>query len=189
MRNILSKTDEERKSKRNKAILGILLLVIMLFSVLGYAFYSVDSEEVSAGEVNYRGVDFVQDGNGYWVFQIDKYSFSTKYNPLDTENISVPALALQDYVNSPLYFSGGSFGIREIGANLAEFTERMQEACIDECEGNLPIKNCSKDRVIVFVEENLTYVEKQGNCTFIFSPKKEELRASDAVLFKLLGIQ
>lgn len=186
MRSILSKDEENRKKKTLVTVLGIFLALIMIFSVLSYAFYG--SEKKSSEKKEYNGVEFVLLDNGFWGFYTGEQAYYTTYTPLETKNISVPFFYAQEYYGNPLYFSGESRGQREIEINLFRFVERMQRACIDECEDDFPVKNCSKDNVIIFQDSELTEIKKQEKCLLIRGSEEEQIRASDAFVFKFLGI-
>ena len=191
MRGIIKKKDN---TKRNQLILGLFLVLLMVFSTLGYALGSGNNSN-SNQKINYNGVEFIQDDSGYWGFIVQNTQFMTRYTPEETKDIVFfNSLSLNDYTNKPLYFEG-EIGepVSEISRNLGErFVLRIQEACLDEdCERDLPIKNCSTDNVISIkqVPENgLESIYQEQNCIFIVADYSNQTLYADKLLFSLLGI-
>ena len=61
----------------------------------------------------------------------------------------------------------------------------------EDCDKDLPIKNCSEDNVIVIKEpekenENIHQEEK---CVYITASFENQTKYADAFLFKILGIE
>lgn len=194
MRKITTLEEKEKRDTRNKVIIGLVLVALMIFSTAGYSFFSGSREEKE--EIDYNGKEFVLEDNGFWSFNIENARFLTQYNPKETENISVPVfMTTNDYYGNPLYFSGQSSvaAKQEIARNLQNFASRMQDVCINrgdlECETeDLPTKDCSKDNIIIIKESEDIKVSQEEKCIFIFAPYEEQIRAADAFLFKILGI-
>jgi flagellar basal body-associated protein FliL len=180
MRRIITEEEKNKKKQRNQIIIGVILVGIMLLSTAGYAFYQTENQE--SKKISYKGIDFIY--NGLWNFQIGSNVFSTTYNPIETENISVPAINF-DY-NKPLFFASEDLqATNEIARNLGYYFQRMQDACLygHECSGDLPIKNCS-DNIIVIEIKNNTRVMQENRCLFIQAEGDEILKASNAIIFK-----
>lgn len=180
---------KEKKDTRNKIIIGIILVGLMILSTAGYAFYNTDSESVK--KIKYYDTEFVLGEDGLWHSTIQGYGFSTQYNPTEVENISINLnLNLDSYTNKPVYFSFESNpkGIDEIIRNLGTFVERSQLSCLDgeKCEGDLPVKNCT-DNVII-IKEGTNKITQEDNCVYIFGNYSEITKASDAFIFRILGI-
>jgi len=192
MRSLVHKKDN---NKRNQIILGVFLIIILGFSTIGYALGGRSDEENNQ-KIDYNGIEFVQDNSGYWYSIVQGNQFITKYNPEETEDIDFfSSLNLNNYANKPLYFVGEiGDGSSEIGRNLVErFVLRIQEACLNEdnCEGDLPIKNCSIDNIISFeqVPENgLETIYQEENCIFIIADSQNQTRYADKFLFSVFGI-
>lgn len=188
MRAIVTKEEREGKERRNKTIIGIILVGIMIFSTAGFAFNSLRGNGEEAEKINYNGLEFALKEDGLWHFNIQEQEFATEYNPIDTENISIPVYAnLQNYLGKPLYFSFNSRneGINEITRNIGRYVERTQKVCITECEEDLPVKNCT-DNIIIIEKRNETLINQEENCIYILSD--DVVKAGDAFVFKLLGI-
>jgi len=189
MRKIEIKEDKEKKESRNKLIIGIILVGIMVVSTAGYAFFS--TEKSSIKKIDYRGVKFILQDDGLWHTEIQSYDFSFVFNPKDTENISISMnFTINDYASKPLYFSSDSNrqATEEIVRNIARFSSRTQYVCLDECEENLPVKNCSEN-VIAVKEINESLIKQEDKCIYILANQEEILKAGDAFIFRLLGIQ
>lgn len=200
MRRIITKTQQNKKTKRNQLIIGLLLIGLMLFSVIGYALSGRGTEE-DLKKIEHQGIEFVQDNSGYWSFNVQGQNFLTKYNPEETEKISFSSdLNIADYSNKPLYFVGifqePNF---EINRNLNSLVLRVQEACLSkkECENDLPVKNCSIDNIIIIKEleidledegEEKENIYQQENCVFITASLGNQTKYADKFLFNVLGI-
>ena len=189
MKKIITRDKQAKKDKKNQLIIGGILIVVMLFSTIGFAFGN--RSESDSKKIEYNGVDFVQDNSGEWRFKVDGQEFVTKYNPIETAEVSFfGLLSINDYVNKPLYFVGGASDVSyEIVRNLGKYVLRIQEACLDEnCSEDFPIKNCSVDNVVVFEESNQENIYAEDNCVFISSSFENQTIYADAFLFKILGI-
>jgi len=203
MSRIKLKESSEMKRKRLNAILCIGLVVIMIFSVVGYGIMNTgsgDNETDSETEINYHGLEFDLGGDKLWHMNIQGISFTMIYNPLETENISLDMnVSLEEYYNKPLYFilsdEKEQISAIEIGKNLNPFIERWQFACLEgrqdlECKENYPIKNCTDNVIIIDskISGGDKKVYKQEQCIFI-EYGNETPRAADALLYKIIGIQ
>ena len=72
MRKIVTKSESDKKKNFNKFLVGGILIAVMLFSTLGYAFQGGDEEE--SDKINYNGFDFVN-SNGLWYTEKGNYQF------------------------------------------------------------------------------------------------------------------
>ncbi|MEK6848111.1 MAG: hypothetical protein AABX65_00575 [Nanoarchaeota archaeon] len=193
MKPLISKEEQERKDRRNKTIIGVLLVAVMIFSTAGYAFFSstAGDKNENGGNEAYNGIEFVR-GNGVWLFNIGGAEFATQYNPKETEDIKLPILSAAQYNGRPLYIvSEESEASAEVARNMQGFVERMQYACLQNytcADENLPEKGC-EDNVIFFSEANASSIEKEENCVFILHNSSEGVRAADAFLFGILGVR
>ncbi|MDD5191550.1 MAG: hypothetical protein PHX96_00265 [Candidatus Nanoarchaeia archaeon] len=193
MKGILSREEKGKKVRRSQLIIGLILILVMVFGTVGYAFS--DKSDENPEKIEYNSVKFIK-ANEYWNFNLNGNSFITKYNPKEVENITlVSYLSINSYTNKPLYIvSDSNEPNYEISRNLNPFVLRIQNSCISEedCIGNLPVKNCSEDNVIIIKEpktEGITEsIFQQDNCIFITSSIENQTRYADVFLFKILGI-
>lgn len=190
MRKIETKVGKKKREKRNKIIVGLVLVGLMVLSTIGYAFYNTDSDNKEK-ELKVRCVDFFLLEDNLWHFVIDNNQFSTVFSPKEVQNIPITLdLKLADYYNKPLYFSSDSNreGMIEINRNLGNFIPRAQRACLSVCEEDLPQKDCRNDNIIIIRESNETLIRQEDNCVFLLSPKSDSLKISDAFIYKILDI-
>lgn len=192
MRRIISKQQESQK--RNQLIGGGILIILMIFSILGYSFQGkVIEDSQNQDRLNYNGLNFVQQ-NGFWTLNLqgmDK-NFRFSYNPKQVEEISVNTTIknLNNYLQKPLYISSQDrIAEAEITNNMFGFVERMQYACFEQnCQDkNLPTKTC-KDNFIIIKENNQTGILQKDNCVFIQGEKEELVKLTDKFLFSVLEI-
>ena len=192
MEKIITKEKKTRKERRNKIILGIFLVSIMVLGTAGYAFFSGSGEEIEKEE--YAGIEFVLKENGLWNFEIQNFQFATTFTPKDTENISTFIFkTANDYYKKPLFFVGQGIARQELERNLVNFVSWSQDACLEnyeseECMEDAPTKTC-EDNIIIIKEAEKIEINEEENCVFILSPVDEQTRVADALLFKVLGLK
>ncbi len=189
MKKITSKQEKSRKKNRNQLIVGLILIGVMLFSVIGYSFQG------SGGNVNkkikYNGFEFIKQGD-FWVLNINNNNFVFKYNPEEVEKINEYLTPLNGYYDQPLYiFSESNAAELEIYRNLNLFVQRIQKACPEgekNCGENDPFKTC-KDNFIIIKESNSSKIYQEENCVFIEGKQEDLVKLSDGFLFKIFGIK
>ncbi|MEK6935715.1 MAG: hypothetical protein AABW67_02925 [Nanoarchaeota archaeon] len=194
MRKIINQEQKDKKTHRNQLIIGLILIGLMLFSSVGYAFSERGDKTNTEDKLDYNGISFVKT-NGYWNFNLNGKAFITQYNPNEVKDINFLSYSsISDYIDKPLYFSSVfNEPIYEINRNINSFVLRVNNACMENnCSGNFPIKNCSLDNVIVIkaLEENnsLEKIYQEKNCIFINAGIENQTRYADAFLFKILGV-
>jgi hypothetical protein len=189
MRKISSKEKHEKKQKKNQLILGVILIVIMLFSTFAYSFMGNGSDENSE-KVKYNDYEFIKQNN-LWYLEINENVFVFSYNPKEVEKIPSYVNTLEHYYNLPLYIYSENPETRlEISRNMANYVLRVQNACVkgEECyDENLPIKTC-EENVILVKESEISLIKQEENCVFIQGKKEDLLKITDEFLFKILGI-
>lgn len=194
-----SKYQEDKKRKRNILIMGSVLIFVMFFSILGFAFstfsYSggknINSNNVNS--VNYNGFEFTEQ-NDFWILNQNNINFIFKNNPREVPRINSELKNLDNYNGEPLYiFSESIESESEIYTNLAQFVERIQNACLEnqECDENLPVKTCENNFIIIkeVLENETPGITQQNNCVFIKGKKEDLVKLSDEFLFKILGVE
>ncbi|MDP2628500.1 MAG: hypothetical protein Q8P15_01225 [Nanoarchaeota archaeon] len=190
MRKISSKYEEGKKRKRDGWIIGIVLIGVMIFSVLGYAFGGNTSSTFE--KMNYNGFVFVKQ-NDFWVLQKDNFQLIFRYNPLQTGQIDFVGDSINNYLGKPLYISSEyEEPISEIYTNLFsqnKIVQRIQYACLEgeRCEEGLPIKTC-EDNFIIINEGQIRKITKEKNCVFIEGNINDLTKLSDGFLFKVFGV-
>lgn len=182
MRKIKSQAEIDKKKKRNQIIIGVVLVVLMMFSTVGYSL--MDKTDNTIKKVEYSGVTFVS-SNGMWEIEGTKIYFN--YLPSELQNISIEgSYDLNDYSNQTVYFVNYSSSGELIINNLRGQIERYQEACLESpCGLDLPVKNCSQDRIIVFTNSLENKVSQRDKCVFISG---DSYKGVDAFVYKLFGI-
>jgi len=193
MRKITSRHDEEKKQRRTRLVLGFFLIFIMLFSTLGYAFSYISNQATqntqTAETINYNGFQFTNQ-NGFWISSVNGNSFILKNNPNEVPEIISKLNGISSYKNKPLYiFSESIEAESEIRTNMAIFSERIQNACIEgaSCEGNFPIKNCN-DNLIIIKKGEQESVTQENNCVYIIGKQENLGKLADRFLLNIFGI-
>jgi hypothetical protein len=190
MRKIRMKRDVEKTRKRNTVLIGIILIGLMILSTAGYSLIGNDDEESDSSTNEYNGFKFIRQ-RGLWRTSFSGLSFGFQYLPEEVENVSVSgSYDLNLYSGAPLYFVNPDSATSEILNNLGGYILRWQEACLEgeDCEGDLPVKNCDENLIILGVEpleENVTRVYQNESCVFISG---DSVKGADAFLYKVLKI-
>jgi hypothetical protein len=189
MRRIVSKEEEDKKRRRNQFLVGGVLIAVMLFSTLGYAFNSQDDSSSGTQGVNYNGYNFVEQG-GLWVLQVGSAQFAFRYNPNQIERVSSEVDSLSSYSAKPLYLQSESIEAeQEILRNTQGIILRSQYACLnnESCAGDYPIKTC-QDNFIIIEKSETGEILQQDKCVFIRGKEEELVKLTDEFLFKMMGI-
>ena len=194
MRNIESPEKKEKKRKRNRLIIGIVLIGVMVLSTVGFALLQglgvINNN--SGNEIEYNGIKFTQDQNGYWASTIQGISFLTLNNPKDTEEIPLEIrLDINEIYQKPLYFvTDDTEAMNELAGNIGRFASRYQEVCLngEKCENDYVEKTC-EDNIIVIKTTNETKIYKEENCIFLESTRENHLLISDKLIFRIFEIQ
>jgi len=192
IRKIVSREEREKKEKRNKIVIGLILVGIMVLSTAGFAFFQIrGGTRNEIDKIEYKGIKFFLLEDNLWHFFVDNEEFAVFFNPQEIENISISttSLSLGNFFGKRVYFSYESDreGINEISRNLGRFFKGMQLACLEKCEEDLPLKNCS-DNIIIIKEANESLIKQEENCVYVLGKKEELVKMSDGFIFKFLGI-
>ena len=184
--------NKRKPNRANQLILGLGLVIIMIFSTVGFAFGNRSDDSVK--KIEYKDIEFIQDGSENWGFVVGGNQFLTEYHPEEVIDINLPGFfTLNRYTNKPLYVIGEYQSANyEIARNIERFTLRTGPGCLDEnCEQDYPIKNCSSDNIISIQEPEEGEIETiylDNQCVFIVADIQNQTRYIDAFLFKILGI-
>ena len=194
MRKIVPAEEEAKKKKRNQIILGVFLALIMVLSTVGFALQgdfgnTQNSDQISGNEAEYNGYKFVNQ-NGLWVLG----NFVFRYTPQQVPDIgSGSGIKLAaNYQGKPAYVYSEDEGAEiEIAVNLGQLAQRVQKACPEGliCDGNLPVKTCSDNFIIIRESNNSNSITQENNCVFIEGQKEQLTALADQFLFKTLGVR
>lgn len=183
MRKIETQNIIDARNQKNKKLLTVLMLVILLGSTAGYAFMTFEQDNGSNGGSQNSDGQY-QNAAGRWAVNVSGQDIYLSNSKIDVQNISVLSYSgLGNYYNKPLYVSSDSdSSLQEIGSTIGLYASRTQQACYGPCNKNLPEKNCT-DNLIVFRANETLKVSQSENCIFIDG----NLRSVDAFLYKVLG--
>jgi len=197
MRQIKSKDLVEKKQRRNGLFIGLILILVMMSSVLGFAFFSGGGSS-SNQKKTYDKIRFIKNENNMWQAQVNNQIIVTSYTPYETEDISVDFnIEFSNFYGKPLYFvSDNQQAKAELVYNIVnnDYALRAQGACLEgePCEyETLPVKDCTNNMIIfkeLGINEDIK-IYKQDNCVFIEAPYDKQVLASNKLIFKLFGIQ
>lgn len=187
MRRLERHEDSLRREKRNKIIVGSMIIFLLLFSTVGYALFSGGSGVGHGGAVD-SGNDLTEGPiwNGdQWVHVVNGRNFGITNSQEEIEDIEVAIdKDISYYSGKKVYFDVKDEDIlREVASAINQYSSGIQRACLGECEEDLPEKSCNDD-IIVWRESEENRVYEQNNCVFI----EGDLKAADAFLYELLGI-
>lgn len=202
MRRIVSAREVEKRNQRNQVIVGVILVSLMLFSILGYAFQgrdssSDDSTNSENGIYEYNSYKFLYQ-NGLWALDFLNSFLLFSYYPSSGQVLGFESLnkSYQDYENETIYFySENPEAETELKMNLLLLTKNIQEICLEgkSCEdSSLPVKSCSiqqADEIIVIQESTEQKLQQIGNCVIISGQKESLIKLTDEFLFRLFKIK
>jgi len=184
---IKTKQEIEKNKTRNKLIVGFILILIMILSTIGFSFLSKEQNNSNI-IINEKGVDFYKQSN-IWIADINNQQYQFQYLPSQVSDIEINGTVnLNNYINQVAYIVNVNEGASEVLVNLQRYLLRYQEACKEElnCSSeDLPIKDCSENLFIFEEGKEETKVIIENKCVYI---KGDQLRASDAFLYKVLNI-
>jgi hypothetical protein len=192
MREITTKAEQEKKRRRNQFIVGFILVAVMLFSTVGYAFRSNEDTTTTGNEktITYNGFAFTNQNN-LWFLTLGNSQFSFSNNPKEVQQINSNLnTSLSTYSGKPLYISSeDKVAEVEIYRNLDQLVLRRQYACLNnsKCDENFPIKTCN-DNFIIIQNNSLRSITQENNCIFIRGPQENLTELTDSFLFKTIGI-
>lgn len=198
MRKIVSKQEEAKRQKRNQLIVGVVMIFLLFFSVLGYSFQGrvTTTGNSDTGEtITYNGLEFTEQNN-FWIVDNGNVRFAFSYNPEETNSINTNVDSWEKYQNKPLYiYSENKEAESEISRNLYGFVNKIEKACPEgqEC-GNqsggekMPVKTCEDNFIIIEESENEN-IKQQNNCVYITGNEENLIKTTDEFLFKIFGIK
>jgi hypothetical protein len=193
MKKIITQEERVKLNKRNQLFMGIILMLLMIFSTIAFAFSNFERTNYQE-KIKYNDMEFVKDSNGYWAFEINGNKFYSLYNPHEISSIKFSSdKKIEDYSNQPLYFVGEiGEGFSELYRVLSNYALRISNACLDKnCKENYPLKNCDSDNIIIIEEvkkDEEEIIINDKKCVFIKAKKENEGKYADAYLFSLLRI-
>jgi len=193
MRKIISKYEEGKKKKRTQFIVGGILIFIMVFSLLGYAFQDQNTNGTSSNStLNYNGISFVNQ-NGFWAVNYGNQRIAFTYHPsqISSEDLTNMTKSIDDFSGKSLYINSYDYNAEsEIRVDLSPFASEIKNACLkgENCSSSqLPIKNCENNFIII--QNGSEGVRQEQNCIFISGQGEDLIKLVDNVLFKIFGIR
>lgn len=184
MRAIETEAERERKQKRSRLIVGVVLIVLMFGSTLGYAISLIgnrgDTITNDDGKPIYNGQ--------YWVVTKGSQQFYITSALEDSSNVSVDNfISLASYQGKAVFVVADSDVIvQELSGVLSSSASRVQRACYGSCTNpDLPEKDCQGgEPLIVWKPAETRRVYTNQSCTFI----EGDIVSVDAFLYRLLGM-
>lgn len=179
IRKLRSAEEIEKRRKRNVLIASIVLIAILVFSTAGYFSVGEENEETSSSKVREIGGEWTMDYNGNYL------RFSSP--PEAAENVSLSSFkTIQDYNGQIVYIDSESDAVAyQISLDMGRYVGRIQAACYGNCTKNLPEKNCTDSKMIIFRKsDDISKVYEEQNCVFI----EGNLKTADAFLYRIFGV-
>lgn len=174
MKKIMTHDEKERIRKRNSRLIAGFMLLLMLGSTAGYAFFSY------TGNSNSDNGDGGQTADGRYAAQYNGQQLIFLNSPDSIRNVSVIMLRnIVDYAGKEVYVDAVAPFDNEIGSTLGLYTQRIQRACYGACKEDFPEKNCS-DNLIVYRKADTNRVYENSSCVFI----EGDMKAVDAFLLR-----
>jgi len=184
MRKIGTREAEEKKKKMGVIIIGMFFIGLLVLGSAGFAFLGgggppdVIQSEQADFEPYYDGQ--------FWIVREGGQIFYLNTNPANFSSDAELEFSktLADYLGNQLYIDSADTKIStQLFRNFAVYPSRIQEACYESCERDLPEKDCSEN-LISYKESDVNRVYQEGSCVFI----EGDYAAVDAFLKRILGI-
>jgi len=183
MRRIGSDKKLEKRKRNTATFISLFILAILIISTAGYAFITNSNPQQTQSNTNPQGGAIYS--NGLWVVSLGSQNFYLINSPESVQNVSVEiTMPLSGYSGKPLYIVSNNSAINnEIFSVVGNYASRIQRACYESCEEDLPEKDCSEN-MIIWKDSAEKKVYQEGNCIFI----EGDLTSVDAFLYRILGI-
>ncbi len=181
MNPISSLKERENKEVRNRRIGGIVIIVLLVLSTLGFALSIVKfGGDSSTGETT-QG--FTRNGI-YWMYTAGSQSYYFTYHPTELNLSFTSNKTLIDLAGKKVYIDSNIRGsLQEVSNSLGSYLGGLNEACYGPCERDLPEKDCSSD-MLVLRENSIESIREKDGCIFIDG----NLKTVDSFLYRMLGI-
>lgn len=190
MRKITSKHVHDKRRRRNNIILGGILIGLMFFSTLGYAFQGFLGDTNTSGDQNvfeFNGFQFTEQ-NGFLVLDYYGDNLIFRYSPEEINGLELDFNSA-DYSGKKVYiYSEHVIAESEIKTNLINIAESVENACPENgnCVG-FPVKTCEDNFIIIKISEE-NKITTDRNCIFIEGKEGDLTEISDIFLYKTLGV-
>ena len=192
IRRIESAAERERKEKRMRTIMAIVVTLLLGASTAAYALMETSSTE----KKEYNGFKFSL-GEGGW--QEKKSGIVTSYLPSDVENITLTGSPkLEDFSGNAYVAVLSSAEINAVNELLRTLTiEKAIPVCSIMYENesfcsDLPIKSCNDaskgNIVIIFESSNESSIDYGNYCITIKGSSEDAAKAADRIIFELYSI-
>ncbi|HLC85840.1 MAG TPA: hypothetical protein VJG30_00945 [Candidatus Nanoarchaeia archaeon] len=183
------------KDKRKISLaIGLGIILLMIFSVVGYSFIGEDQTENQNNEEDYNGYKF-SSYNGGWLTSINGRQIVFENNPKDLEgiefNLGLTTIKDKIYIlTDPDYYNQSDEEIQRLKALLLTLRQNVYTACTKEekCE-DLPIINCENPNTIIYLKTASTLKGyKDENCIVLEAPKENQNKIIERFYYKISGV-
>lgn len=188
MRQIGKVEDPDKGRKRNVMYMALFMLLTLVLSTVGFAFYYTDSSSTdnAVNPVEGSAVELtVQQQGNRWAVPFRGQYLYFAYPPNVSSKVEIDIQKdVSDYYGKNLYIDyKKEYIYSEIKDTLGRYVLETSKACHGSCLENIPEKNCDEN-MIVFNETKVEKIYQKDNCIFIDG----DLRTIDLALYKILGI-
>ncbi len=179
--------------KKSQLFLAIFIILIIISSVLGFVSNSNNTPNTN-NDINYNGAKFTQDTQGKYQVNVNNNVFIFDYLPNDLSDIELPDFTLNQnkyylIFNTTEKDDSITYDLNSLGYTLNLLGIKPILACVDEqdCDVNLPIKDCSNDAFYI-KKSNINKVYLQDKCVIIEGDNTGLIKSINKINLKLIGI-
>jgi hypothetical protein len=181
MRQIGTAEQEKERNQRNIKYFSIGLLAILVFSTLGFAFFSNPSD-TAKNRQNNTAVQQISDNQ--WAFIFGEQQIVLTTSPEQAKNVTfLSAPSLAEFSQKKVYVDGTDTIFALVYNTLTPYASKVQPGCYGNCSKDLPELDCNST-LIVYKQNDERSISTQDGCTFIEGDKQ----SVDAFIYKIAGM-
>ena len=178
---------------KKQLFLAIFIIGIMISSVIGFVY--INPNDTNTNSFDYNGFKFSLDANNNrYNVNVNGANFIFDYDPRELNNIELPNFIIrgQKYyilTNTTELDSNLDYSINKLRYNLGLLEILTFPACINEqeCNTNLPIKDCDTD-AFYFKKSNINQVSLENKCIIIEGDTLVINQLVDKISLRLSGV-
>ncbi|MEM3126802.1 MAG: hypothetical protein QW331_01905 [Candidatus Woesearchaeota archaeon] len=190
---------EEKRVQRNKTLMGVFIIVIMVASTIGF-FYG---EQTAPSKTDYNEYKFNMNKEQKWVTKINEQEFDFWYHPAEVDAYEAPDEIIELFRGKQAIiftFIPNSTDIQfldaarfELATNFGKKNIYVRSGVLEKSDVyKLPIIDCINATpqipVLKVVPSDEPTFTVENNCAILSATEQQMLRRIESLQYKLLGV-